>query len=126
MPAPLILDDTEFTPKVVFGDSHGKLEISGRSLPENAIEFYEPILEWIEEYNKKPADRTELKVSMEYFNSASAKQIMEMLTLLEPLSAMPDKEVVIIWAYDKADEHMQLRGQELDSIVDVPFTYQGY
>ncbi|MFT5184824.1 MAG: hypothetical protein ACI84C_001959, partial [Flavobacteriales bacterium] len=44
------------TPTVNFISSEGLLEIKGRSIPENSIEFYKPLIDWIESYAQQPND----------------------------------------------------------------------
>ena len=41
------------TPEVEFNAS-GELLLKGRSIPENSIEFYKPLIEWIESYSESP------------------------------------------------------------------------
>ena len=43
----LTLEGTPKTPTVSFSKDAGVLEIKGRSIPENSIEFYKPLLDWI-------------------------------------------------------------------------------
>ena len=50
----LIIDKTEDTPRVEFNPGKDFFMISDRSWPENAIEFYSPIFEWLTEYMKNP------------------------------------------------------------------------
>ena len=45
MPETLLLEQTEYTPKVVFDAETGTLELSGRSLPEDTVLFYDPLQE---------------------------------------------------------------------------------
>ena len=46
------LEGTAKTPRVAFHDSPLSMEISGRSIPENSIAFYTPLLEWVDEHLK--------------------------------------------------------------------------
>ena len=34
----------------------GIMEIKGRSIPENSIEFYKPLVDWLDEYAKSPKE----------------------------------------------------------------------
>ena len=47
----LSIEGTAKTPSVKFDGHDGVIEIKGRSIPENSIEFYKPLVEWLEEYN---------------------------------------------------------------------------
>lgn len=60
------------TPQVDLNPITGNLIFSGKSIPENSSSFYESILEWIREYCKKPKSNTNLRLNLEYFNSATS------------------------------------------------------
>jgi hypothetical protein len=80
---PLQIEPTVKTPKINFDPEKGVLLMSGRSMPENVLDLFEPILDWVEEYCKYPADTTTLIVKLEYFNTSSAKCILELLRFLD-------------------------------------------
>ncbi len=44
------IQGTEDTPKIILDAGNEILEISGRSLPEDVSSFYEPVLNWLNEY----------------------------------------------------------------------------
>ena len=125
MEKPIRLEETEDTPKVVLDRSGHIFEISGKSMPEDAFKFYDPIQKWIEEYAKNPNDSTELHIKLEYFNSKSLKQILRILIKLE-LIAKAGKHIRVIWFYDNEDELMQIKGEEIKSIIRIPFDFIAY
>jgi len=120
MEKPLKLKQTEDTPQVVFDISKDQFTIIGKSLPENPAEFYEPIIDWISSYIKKPNANTEFKINIEYFNSGSVKQIMVLFTLLEEIIATGNK-VKIVWCYDINDDLMEIKGHEFKNMLTIPF-----
>ena len=89
-----IREQTNKTPGIIFR-TNGNLKISGRSIHENPEVFYEPIIEWVEEYLKHPAPKTVIDISIEYFNSSSAKYVLSMLQTLTKL-LQEEKELLII------------------------------
>ena len=99
--------------------------ISGKSLPEDVKEFYYPIIDWVAEYAKVPNQETNLKVKMDYFNTASSKMILE---ILEKFKEILDKgfSVVVDWYYQDDDEDMQDAGEDYAEIVEVPFNFISY
>ena len=113
------------TPKVDMNAQNGLLEISGRSLPENAELFYEPIIEWVRLYIKNAPSKTIIKLELEYFNSSSVKQVLAILVKLEELLRL-GKEVLVVWSYNEDDELMEMKGKELESIVELPFHLVAY
>ena len=41
-----VIKETAKTPSINFDPEHGLFEIKGKSIPENSIEFYSPLLEF--------------------------------------------------------------------------------
>ena len=116
----LELANTEDTPYLLLDKENNKFEISGRSLPEDAFEFYSPIHEWLKSYVSDANPSTELVMSLDYFNSSSARNIVEMLFILEKITEM-GKEVKVTWLYQEEDDVMKSRGEEIQSVVELPF-----
>ena len=121
----LIIEETPDTPKVFFDKASGIFEVSGRSLPENAVKFYAPVLQWLDEYINVPNASTSFEFKLDYFNSASAKKIVEIIAILEKLSEKK-LAVVINWYYSKDDELIRNRGIEMSEIAEIPFDVRTY
>ena len=113
---------TEDTPNVILDKENGKFEISGRSLPEDVNMFFEPIMDWIDEYAEAPLDNTVFNFKLEYFNTASSKVILDILLKLEEI-VEDGKEVEIKWHYHEDEEDMLEAGEEYADIVSIPFEY---
>jgi hypothetical protein len=106
------------TPEVEFNAS-GELLLKGRSIPENSIEFYKPLIEWIESYSESPNSSTVLNVQLEYFNTSSSKCILDVFKKLESVTG---SEVSVKWYYEEDDEDMLEAGEDYQAIIKVPFT----
>jgi hypothetical protein len=115
------LEGTEDTPKIILDKSNGIFEVSGRSLPEDSAEFYQPVLDWIDDYKANPNGSTEFVFKLEYFNTASSKLILDLLSQLEDISG-----VTVHWYYHEDDEDMQEAGEEFSELVEVPFEFMTY
>jgi len=111
---------TPKTPDVLFSAEGGKLAISGRSIPENSIEFYSDLLQWIEDYSAAPKDMTEIDMKLEYFNTSSSKCILDVFKKLEVIKKAGNN-VVVNWFYEENDEDMLEAGEDYDAIIDLPF-----
>ncbi|HBX51999.1 MAG: hypothetical protein A2275_08470 [Bacteroidetes bacterium RIFOXYA12_FULL_35_11] len=111
---------TEEVPTILLDAEDGIFEIVGRSFPENVERLYMPILEWLKEYITQPNPYTEFKFQLEYFNSSSARKIIEILFLLEKLDGT-ENEVKVIWCYGKDDEMIMAKGKEFMNLVKIPF-----
>ncbi len=117
---PIIIEGTPKTPSVNFDPQKGTIEISGRSIPENSIEFYKPLIDWLDQYLNGPAKLTEVKIQLEYFNTSSSKCILDVFKKLEAIYKSGN-EVVINWFYEEDDEDMLEAGEDYQSIIKVPF-----
>ena len=111
---------TPKTPFVSFDADKGELELKGRSIPENSIEFYKPLIDWLEEYVASPQTVTTVNVALEYFNTSSSKCLLDLFKKLEGLSKKGN-EVVVNWCYEEDDEDMLEAGEDYQSIIGVPF-----
>jgi hypothetical protein len=118
----LQITGTVKTPFVSFTD--GLLEISGKSIPENSIEFYQPIYNWIDQYAQQPAKSTSLKVRLEYFNTSSSKCLLDVFRKLETIQKSGRGEVTVTWMYEDEDEDMMEAGEDYSAIVTLPFTME--
>jgi hypothetical protein len=113
-------EGTAKTPTVKFDASSGVFEIKGRSIPENSIEFYKPLVDWLDEYAKGPKSQTQVNVQLEYFNTSSSKCILDVFKKLENIHK-GSNEVIINWYYEEDDEDMLEAGEDYESIIRVPF-----
>ncbi|MCK5538493.1 MAG: DUF1987 domain-containing protein [Bacteroidales bacterium] len=118
---PILIEGTPKTPTITFNAESGKLEIKGRSIPENSIEFYKPMVDWLEEYGKNPAESTEVNIQLEYFNTSSSKCILDVFKKLENISKADRSKVIINWHYEEDDEDMLEAGEDYQSILHIPF-----
>jgi len=116
---PLKIEPTHKTPKVYLDPENNAFEISGRSIPEDSVGFYKPVLDWLDEYAKNPLPRTEFKFELEYFNTASSKNILEILKKLESIYEQ-GHDVKIIWYYEEDDEDMEETGEDYKALLSVP------
>jgi hypothetical protein len=116
----LLIEGTTKTPNVQFDAEKAKLEIKGRSIPENSIEFYKPLVDWLEEYAHSPKTLTEVNVHLEYFNTSSSKCILDVFKKLEAIHKNK-YDVQINWYYEEDDEDMLEAGEDYESIIRVPF-----
>ena len=119
----LIIEGTHKTPAVKFIAESGKLEISGKSIPENSIGFYQPLYSWIDEYNQNPAPNTEVAIMLEYFNTSSSKCLLDIFRKAELIKKSGKSNVTVQWHYETDDEDMMEAGQDYDSLIDLPFQF---
>jgi hypothetical protein len=116
----LHLEGSAKTPSIHFDAAAGKMELKGRSIPENSVEFYKPLNEWIDTYGKNPVNATTVDVKLEYFNTSSSKCILDLFKKLESISG-ERTQVTINWYFEEDDEDMEEAGQDYQAIIGLPF-----
>ena len=114
------MEGTAKTPDLNFDATTGIIDIKGRSIPENSVEFYKPVLEWLDEYANQAQPKTIANIQLEYFNTSSSKCILDVLKKFEAI-AKAGHDIVVRWHYESDDEDMQEAGQDYQSIIKVPF-----
>ena len=118
----LNIHETKRTPEVFF-DPNGTLRIKGRSIPEDASKFFDPLYKWLCEYAQATNTDTKLDVILEYFNSGSAKALLHMLKLVVNLRNDHKHTVIINWHFENGDDDILERGQYYSSILNFEFKY---
>lgn len=122
---PIQLEATATTPKVTIDPSQDKFEISGESRPENAAKFYLPIIAWLDNYKSVlyfqknsfgKAKAMKVSFKLDYFNSTSAKFILDIFYQLDKIR-IDGFDVEVIWYYDGRDNDMKDSGEEFSSYV---------
>ena len=97
------------------------MEISGKSIPENSLGFYQPLYSWIESYAVTPAKKTRIKIQLEYFNTSSSKCLLDIFRKFEAIKKSSKSEIEVMWNYEGEDEDMMEAGDDYNSLVDIPF-----
>ncbi|MDX9853500.1 MAG: DUF1987 domain-containing protein [Tenuifilaceae bacterium] len=117
---PFLVEQTEITPKVVFDPAQNTFLVQGKSLPEDVKDFYAPLLKWVDEYIAQPNSNTHIVFDFEYFNTASSKMILILLSKFREMhrSGFP---VSVTWKYPQMDAEMEEAGEEFADILAIPF-----
>jgi hypothetical protein len=121
----LIIQATHQTPCIDFNGKTGRMEIKGRSIPDDPDFFWLPILNWFESYLLYPQHQTQVVIDLDYFNISSSKRL---LFLLYKLNELVEKghAVSVEWWYREADEEMYEVGKDYAYMVRVPFFFKEY
>lgn len=120
----LTLAASQLTPLVDFDYDRRALVMRGESYPENAGDFYRPILTSLREYlsDAGQAGKTTLELQFAYVNSSSTRSLQQLLTLLES-AASSGADVDVRWLVDADDDSMTELG--VDLLSDKPsLSYQ--
>jgi hypothetical protein len=113
------IEQTSKTPYVLFDEKNGLLTIEGRCITENALDFFNDLQKILSEYEKDPGEILTLIINLEYFNTASAKELME---IFHHLSQVPSK---VIWCYEEKDTDMLEIGEDFEQMFKkIPFIFK--
>ena len=117
----LIIEPTNSTPAIQFRED-GRLLIEGRSLPENVMKFYTPLIEWA---SKLITQVVKLDINLEYLNSASSKKLLELLKVFDANNHI--NTLIINWHYETDDEDSLESGQIFEELlIKAQFRYHEY
>lgn len=124
----LIIDQTSNSPRVVFDPDCNRYEISGESRPHDVAGFYSDILDWFDDYSnhhiktREVNDEVAFNLDFEYFNSSSAKYILDFCKKMAE-SRSRGLNLTVKWHYDDDDTDMLEAGREMSKMAKFPFEY---
>lgn len=113
-------EGTGKTPAINFDPLAKSLLIKGRSIPEDPIAFYGPLMEALSNCSAASLPRFDVTINLEYFNTSSSRCIYNIFKKLELISK-EGSSIVINWAYEEGDDEMLEVGEDFRAILDVPF-----
>ena len=120
--APLVIEPKDdVTPGVMLDGQKAIFEIKGWSHPEDAIDFYTPVFDWLKKYSQTPSSGTNFHFKLQYFNTASARQILRIISIMEEISKK--SKAKIYWHHDTEDTDMLASGKRFSKMSTVPFTF---
>lgn len=120
----IIINAKEYTPKIILDPKVGLIEFIGQSFPEDSTGFYQPVLNWVEEYIASPYKETTVNIRFSYYNTSSAKKLNEIIHIIVKLKqSNPNYPLKINWYYEKGDDDMHIAGKDFAKMVNFPFKY---
>lgn len=98
------LTRTPQSPEVDFRFRENRLSMTGEAYPENANEFFRPLLNALEDYLASvDGQDIEFNFRLTYFNSAATKMLFNMFDLLNE-SAASSNRIILNWYHDEEDD----------------------
>ncbi|MBN2757995.1 MAG: DUF1987 domain-containing protein [Bacteroidales bacterium] len=102
-----------FIPSVSFNAKTGICELSGESFLEDTVEFYKPLINWVEDYIELVHGPLALIIRLTYFNTSTSRSILDILNILKDYEESGG-EVVINWHFDENDIDME---EDIDDYI---------
>lgn len=121
----LDLAKTADTPHILFEPEQGIFKLEGESYPENAMEFYRPVIETLTSFVEAESSNLEVSLKMVYFNSSSSKCLLDIFDLLEEYAGKGN-QVRVVWYYQHDDEDIKESGEDFAEDLNLDFELLPY
>ncbi|MDE0472655.1 MAG: DUF1987 domain-containing protein [Ekhidna sp.] len=119
----VFIEPTRTTPMVKFDPDEGLLEMKGRSSPENSIQFYQKVLDSIDEYSEHGGGEFTANIAFEYFNTSSSKCLFDVFKRVRKIEDS-GREVTINWFYEEGDDDMMEAGEDYSDLLNLDFNFR--
>jgi hypothetical protein len=117
----LFLQGTDSLPTINF-KTNGELKITGRALPEDANNFFRPVLDWLRNFT---AEEVNIEFNLDYFNTSVSKQLLDMFKIIE--NNPGNKTINMKWMYEDGDDEMLESGEiYAEMLKRFNFTFHEY
>jgi len=110
------LKATQKTPEISCDINLGKITIKGICTPEDVIDFFQPLKNWIDDFGDSAADKLEISVFLDYFNTSTSRILLNLFRSALNLDEK-GKQVNIYWNYENDDDDMKEAGEDYQSIL---------
>jgi hypothetical protein len=123
----LKIESTTFTPEISFDIENNTLSFLKVSKPANAFTFYKPVFEFIDNFENtkvksKIAKELVIDFKFDYFNTATAKVIYELLNKFSKIKKQ-GVNVIINWYFHPEDDDLLEEGQIMSEAVNLDFNF---
>jgi hypothetical protein len=118
----LTIDKAKATPRIFFDATNGVLDIEGDSYPENSMQFYQPVFQWLNTFIAQTTTPITFNFRLDYFNTSSSKCILNILEILERASTS-GRPVTLNWHFHEDDDDMKEHGEEFAEDFSISFNF---
>ena len=119
----MFLKATKSTPLVVLDPEQNCFVIIGNSMPENATDFYGPIVQWLSRNAAAIPTGATFRFRLNYFSTSSMKALFQILAKLREINVMHASSLQVKWHVEEQDEFMADAGTNMSDLIDIPFTF---
>ena len=116
----LFIEKRKDTLEIDCNNESGLITMKGTSYPEDAVKFFEPVFNWLEDYIEKSPAEIKMELEISYLNTSSSKCMLDILEILEEYHE-EGGNVKIVWFYKKKDKDMYETGEEFKEDMELPF-----
>ncbi|MEE4176785.1 MAG: DUF1987 domain-containing protein [Bacteroides sp.] len=110
---------------VEFRINEGLLRFSGNSYPENAVDFFQPLLNWVRDYVRNTRQQTLVEFRINYFNTSSSKYLFQ---IMEIMNAFRQKgnPVEVVWISNAENDEMLETWREIMIELELEYTLKDH
>jgi hypothetical protein len=117
----LFIEGSDTLPTVELSNT-GLIKISGRALPENAYDFFHPIISWVKEFS---SEEITIEINLEYFNTAVSKQLYDFLRTID--ENPHTSKIILKWFYEEGDDEILESGEIYEELLPrIKFSYHQF
>jgi len=116
----LIINSTKDSLEVICKD--GQLSMEGNSILANAQKFFQPVMDWVDEYIQSPPDNTEITLKFNYVDTASVQAVFDVLKKFREISNFEER-VVVNWYFEFDDPELLEVGEIMEGRLKIKFNY---
>jgi len=119
----LELPATVHTPHIILDAVKHKFIIEGKSFPEDSKQFYQSVLDWLNEYRNQKPENIEFHFNLVYLSSSSIIAVKQLLLIL--MGYQKDGITVnVVWHYDEDDDDIKKTGEDYMKITNLKFIFK--
>lgn len=108
-------------PSVTF-KTNGEIKLEGRAMPENASNFFQPLLFWAKNIDTKEIN---IEFNLEYFNTSVSKYLLDLFREFSENKHI--EKINILWMYEDGDDEMLESGKIFEEMLpDFQFEFKEY
>lgn len=108
------------SPSILFNCEEGILEISGKLMGNNKLQYFDALNAHICNYIEMPQDVTLIKINIEAITTSETKHLLDMFNLFRKLEKKK-KTVKVEWLYEQEDEDMLEMAENYQYFTKLPF-----
>lgn len=108
---------TGSTPYVLVDEGNNYMRFEGECYHENVIEFFREITKWLEEYLEKDFKHFTFDCELQYFNSSTAKLLLNILLSMDDHS-MGENQVTVNWITTQDNDIIIECGEDFQEEMD--------
>lgn len=114
----LLIEKGKRTPEIKLLTS-GEFYISGTSITEDSVAFYQPVMQWIENFAYSISSPLIITIDLEYINTSGTSHIIKLLKYLIN-NLHKGTGLKIIWKYEDDDDDGLELGSTIQKIIRYP------